>query len=198
MPDKYGSGSDRYCYPGSDTLVNLLGIRDQDLLTEAEAEFTAERYRTYQSSSDLSLQDFSLSHLKQLHHHLFQDLYSWAGELRDVDISKGDTRFCTWSRIEPEANRLLEQVPGLALCSSKSELVVTVADLFCELNLVHPFREGNGRALRFFFEEMLFAAGYSVTWPNISRESWIQANVAGVNLDLEPLKLIFSQAISEQ
>lgn len=156
MPDKYGSGSDRYCYPGSDTLINLLGIRDHDLLTEAEAEFTAERYRTYQSS-DLSLQDFSLSHLKQLHHHLFQDLYSWAGEL-----------------------------------------VVKVADLFCELNVVHPFREGNGRALRFFFEEMLFATGYSITWPNVSRESWIEANVAGVNLDLEPLTLIFSEAISEQ
>lgn len=74
MRDKYGVTQDKYCYPDSDVLVNLLNIRDANELADAEAEFTAHRYITYQSSIQ-ALSDFSLDHLKHLHHHLFQDLY---------------------------------------------------------------------------------------------------------------------------
>lgn len=195
MRDKYGVASDKYCYSGSDVVINLLNIRDPDILSEAEAEFTAERYRTYNPSQN-TLSDFTFEHLKHLHFHLFQDLYVWAGETRDVDISKGETRFCTWTRIEPEAQKLFNTIPDLAQCKNNNELIEKVADLFCELNLLHPFREGNGRVLRFFFEEMLYTLGYDITWPRISRQNWIDANVAGVNLNLGPLKVIFSRAIS--
>ena len=94
MRDKYGVANDKYCYPNSDVLINLLDIRDQELLDQAETEFTAERYRTY-TPTQHTIFDFSFNHLKSLHHHLFQDLYKWADETRDVDISKGNTRFCT-------------------------------------------------------------------------------------------------------
>lgn len=196
MRDKYGVAHDKYCYPDSDVLVNLLDIRDADALDEAEAEFTAERYRTYESSP-LLLSEFSFEHLKHLHYHLFQDLYEWAGQARDVDISKGYTRFCTWTRIEPEANKLFRTIPELVDCQEHDELIEKVADLFCELNLLHPFREGNGRVLRFFFEEMLYTIGYDVTWPKICQQDWIDANIAGVHLNLDLLKVIFNQAISE-
>lgn len=85
MRDKYGVASDKYCYCGSDVLINLINIRDPDLLSEAEGEFTAERYRTYNPSQN-TLSGFTFEHLKHLHFHLFQDLYDWAGETRDVDI----------------------------------------------------------------------------------------------------------------
>lgn len=114
-----------------------------------------------------------------------------------MDISKGDTRFCTWTRIEPEANKLFRTIPELADCQEHVELIEKVADLFCELNLLHPFREGNGRVLRFFFEEMLYTIGYDVTWLKISQQDWIDANIAGVHLNLDLLKVIFNQAISE-
>lgn len=196
MRDKYGVANDKYCYSNSDILINRLDIRDQDILDQAEAEFTAERYRTY-IPSQLSILDFSFEHLKALHYHLFQDLYEWAGQTRDVDISKGATRFCTWTRIEPEAQKLFRVIPALAKCENNDILIERVADLFCELNLLHPFREGNGRVLRFFFEELLYAIGYDVTWPKISQQDWIDANIAGVNLNLDLLKVIFNQAISE-
>lgn len=197
MRDKYGVTQDKYCYPGTDVLINLLDIRDAERLANAEAEFTAHRYITYESSI-LDCSDFSFSHLKSLHYHLFQDLYDWAGTLRDVDISKGDTRFCTWTRIEPEANKLFRELPALADCKRHNDLIEKVSDLFCELNMLHPFREGNGRVLRFFFEELLFTLGYNVTWPQISPQEWIEANIAGVNLNLDLLKVIFSKAISER
>lgn len=196
MRDKYGVTQDKYCYPDSDVLVNLLNIRDADKLAEAEAEFTAHRYITYESSI-LTLSDFSFDHLKHLHHHLFQDLYEWAGTVRDVDISKGDTRFCTWTRIEPEAKKLFQTIPALTDHESHDKLVEKISDLFCEMNILHPFREGNGRVLRFFFEELLFTLGYDVTWPKISQQDWIDANIAGVYANLDLLKVIFSQAISE-
>ena len=194
MRDKYGVEHDSYCYPGSNVLVNLLNIRDADELAEAETEFTAERYRTYEAQQ-LSLADFSFEHLQHLHHHLFQDLYKWAGQPRKVDISKGTTRFCTCSRIRPEANKLFSSIPALIDLNNAQDLVAKVADLYCEMNILHPFREGNGRVQRFFFEELLFTLGYEITWPPIAKDTWIDANIAGYDLNLEPLKAIFSQAV---
>lgn len=196
MRDKYGVVNDKYCYPNSDVLINLLDIREADELVQAETEFTAARYSTYEPSLR-PITDFTFEHLKYLHNLLFQDVYSWAGNPRDVDISKGRTRFCTWTRIQAESNKLFKTVPMLAMHQNIDELVESLADLFCELNLLHPFREGNGRVLRFFFEEMLFTLGYDVSWPEISQQDWIDANIAGVNLDLSLLKIIFGQAISE-
>lgn len=194
MRDKYGVGQDTYCYPGSDVLNNLLNIRDQQQLAQAEAEFTAERYRTYESQIQ-SLNDLSFEHLQCLHCHLFQDLFAWAGQVREVDISKGETRFCTCARIMPEAKKLFALIPRLGLLKAEQDLIAELASLYCELNILHPFREGNGRALRFFFEELLFTLGYELTWPQITKQQWIAANIAGYNTDLEPLKAIFTKGI---
>lgn len=194
MRDKYGISQDIYCYSGTDVLINLLNIRDIEVLEEAEIAFTTERYLSYQSDkSDIS--QFNFSHLKFLHLYLFQDVYEWAGKIRKVDISKGNTRFCTFSRIEPEAIKLFNNIPQLADHAHLTDLVKDLANLFCELNLLHPFREGNGRTLRFFFEEMLFVLGYEITWPAISQNDWVDANIAGVYLDLEPLIAIFTSAV---
>lgn len=194
MRDKYGVEHDSYCYLGSDVLINLLNIEDPQELAEAETEFTAERYRTYKSGQLLP-QDFSFEHLQHLHHHLFQDVYEWAGKVREVDISKGTTRFCTCTRIQPEARKLFATIPALAHLNNEHDLITKVADLYCEMNILHPFREGNGRVQRFFFEELLFTLGYELRWPQISKETWIDANIAGYDLNLEPLKAIFSQAV---
>jgi len=195
MPDKYGVLQDQYCYPGTDVLVNLLNIQDADVLAEAEAEFTAVRYRSYHSSIR-PLTDFTLQHLQALHFQLFQDLYLWAGQIRDVELAKGRTRFCISSRIEAEASKWFRQLPALAQNQSQQQLVGNIADIFCELNLIHPFRDGNGRAQRFFFEELLFALGYELIWPDLPQADWVNANIAGVDLNLEPLKKIFQQAIT--
>lgn len=90
-------------------------------------------------------------HLCHLHRVLFGEVYDWAGELRRVDIAKGTTRFCTSARIRPEAIALLAQIDRETLEQPAHERVVErVADLYAELNMVHPFREGNGRTQRLF------------------------------------------------
>ena len=108
----------------------------------------------------------------------------------------GYTRFCTASRIEPEAAKLFKLIPTLFESKQTGSFIHNVSDLFCELNLLHPFREGNGRTLRFFFEELLYVLGYDVEWPEISQQEWIDANIAGLHLDLSPLEKIFGQALT--
>lgn len=161
MRDKYGIGQDFYCYSGTDILINVLNIQDIELLEEAEIVFTTALYLSYQSELSL-LSQFDFSHLKFLHFYLFQDLYAWTGKVRDINISKGNTRFCTFSRIEPEAIKLLNTIPNLGCHSNLTDLIKYLAHLFCEHNLFHPFREGNGWTLRFFFEKMFFVLGYEI------------------------------------
>lgn len=95
---------------------------------------------------------------------MFGDLYEWAGQLRQIDISKSDTRFCTFSRIEIEANKLLNSLQQQHYFRDlePQQLIYKLADLYCELNVIHPFREGNGRTQRIFFEHLIAYCGYGI------------------------------------
>ncbi|WP_345780004.1 hypothetical protein [Luteibacter aegosomatis] len=99
--DKYGIEDDPYCYDGSSILRNLLDLRDDDALANAERDLTM----AAAEEMEFLLPPYSLKSLQDIHRHIFGDIYSWAGELRTVDISKGTTRFCTASRIVPESTK---------------------------------------------------------------------------------------------
>ena len=100
--DQYGTGQDSYCYDGSNVLCNKLNIEDDDELQKAEQALTE------LAALDIELQPppYDLSYLCAIHQQLFEDVYEWAGQIRTVDISKGNTRFCNCRRIEPEADKL--------------------------------------------------------------------------------------------
>jgi cell filamentation protein len=80
----------------------------------------------------------------------------------------------------------------LERCDSKGKLVTEIADIFSELNIIHPFREGNGRTQRFFFEELfsILILAVSVNWPDISKDEWVNANIQGYLGDLRSLNRI--------
>ena len=102
--DKYGTGQDPYCYEGTDILINNFDIHDEETLQEAEREFTTAAL----NDIEFSPPPYDLNYLQELHSLLFSHIYSWAGEIRTIDISKKDTRFCISSRIEPEANKIFQ------------------------------------------------------------------------------------------
>jgi cell filamentation protein len=79
---------DPYVYPGTSILQNRLGITDAAFLDKQERSLVVLRARR-----DIRRGSFDLSHLRAIHRHLFQDVYDWAGELRTVEISKGDQQF---------------------------------------------------------------------------------------------------------
>lgn len=195
MPDKYGTGLDPYCYPGTTTLRNLLNIRDSAVLERVDAEHALARAQEFKPDFD----ELGFAGLEQIHKYLFQDIYDWAGVIRTIDITKGATRFCTASRIDAEANRLFKNLANESLLMSLplDHLQARVAHYYCELNVLHPFRDGNGRALRLYFEVLMANAGHVVSWEGLSQRDWIGANIAGYSGDLEPLTQIFKSAIKD-
>lgn len=194
MSDKYGVSQDTDCYLNSSVLVNKLNIRDARELEAVEAELTQLRSESFEPD----FAAFDLGALMAIHRHLFQDIYSWAGQLRTVGISKGTTRFCSAQYIQKEADRLLARLQseqwleGLVL----PEFVAKIADYYCELNVIHPFREGNGRAQRLFFEAIALSAGYEMDWSQVNRDEWLDANIRGYFADLAPLQAIFARIVS--
>lgn len=194
--DKYGVGQDCYCYPGSDILRNRYGIQDVLKLEALERDLSG----AAASEIEFKLPPYDLACLKRLHRHLFQDLYGWAGEIRTVDISKGDTRFCNVARIEPEANKIFATLADRNWLEGleRDALVESVAEYYGDLNIVHPFREGNGRAQRLLFEHIIINAGFEINWWPVDPEKWRQANIDSVVCDYERMAAIFEKCIGSQ
>ncbi|WP_206379372.1 Fic/DOC family protein, partial [Pseudomonas viridiflava] len=92
--------------------------------------------------------------------------------------AKGGTRFCTCGRIDAEAQKIFDALQKDHWLSglNKERFCEKLAEYYCELNMIHPFREGNGRVQRIFSEHLALSAGYELDWENVSRDEWIQAN----------------------
>jgi cell filamentation protein len=196
MSDKYGTEQDKqYCYPDSGILINQLGITNEADLEAAEVDLTQTRIEQFEPNFN----DISFSALCGIHRFLFQDIYRWAGQIRSVDISKGDTRFANMARIEPEANKLFLQLKQENYLHnlSRTQFIARLAHYYCELNIIHPFRDGNGRTQRLMFEIICINVGYEVDWNSIERSEWITANIAAYHGQLGTLAQLFNRAITE-
>lgn len=195
MSDKFGEGRDPYFWSGIHVLRNRLDIREAERLHKAEVEFTALRAATI----ELGPARMGLPWLCAIHQQLFQDIFDWAGELREVDIYQGETRFCHFEYIENAGNELMQDLEDehyltdLAL----TEFIPRLAHYYCEINVLHPFRIGSGRAQRIFFEQLAIHAGFILEWGGIEPEEWQAANQAGALGDLLPLVEIFTKVVSE-
>ena len=106
------ANTDPYTYPEIDVLKNLRGIRDSLLLARFEAEATTRRIAELIRAPLLG--HFDAAHLQAVHHHIFQDVYSWAGEFRTVQIAKGGHVFSAAAFIEPALQSLLAKLAAEA------------------------------------------------------------------------------------
>jgi len=194
--DKYGTGDDPYCFPDSNVLRNVLNIENDTELEEAEELLT----ELAASQIEFKPPPYDLEYLKGIHQQLFVDLYEWAGELRTIDISKGATCFCSCNRIAPEADKKFRELKNADYYDNhdRSNLVTAVAEFYVELNMVHPFREGNGRAQRILFEHIIISCGFEFDLEGITQPEWVHANVAGVNCDYAPMAKLFARCIGNR
>ncbi|WP_433738161.1 Fic/DOC family protein [Pseudomonas putida] len=195
MVDKYGVGQDPYCYPNSGVLRNLLNIQDEEQLQKAErelSEIAVSNFRLLPPPYDLNL-------LQHIHKTLFADVYEWAGLRRTVNNRKDDTLFCAAERIDPEAGKIFKIMERASwfVGTNKAELVKNIAESYGDLNVVHPFREGNGRAQRILFEQIIINAGFAVDWWLIKDAAWVPANIAAVACDYRGLEAIFEHCIGD-
>ncbi|MFF0153256.1 Fic/DOC family protein [Micromonospora sp. NPDC005203] len=120
---------------------------------------------------------YGLDHLQAFHRRLFGDLYDWAGQTRTVDISKPGARFCHWRYIDDQVSTILSGLSkdGFLLGLKHEAFVETLAHYYGELNVCHPFREGNGRAIRSFLRQLGAAAGFLLDWSELSEADNIAA-----------------------
>jgi len=180
----------RYCYPNSFVLMNKLLITDEKQLNEAERKITAVRIFDLRKSPIRGC--FDLAHLQQIHKSIFRDIYSWAGQLRTVNIAKGN-QFCNCMYIESGSKPVFDQL------KEEDYLVGTPPDNICdklayylgEINVIHPFREGNGRAQRAFIVSLAQVAGYHVDFTNVSGPEMIEASAYAFDCNYSKMTDIF-------
>ena len=183
MTDRYdtaGNPEDEY-YPGTSVLINLEDIRDPEALLERETELQLAAYEAIFSSFDEGLTP-DLPFFYYLHHLTFSPLFVWAGRPRTVGIAKGGTPFCPPQNIDSMMSSLFTELErehwleGLDLDS----FIGRAAYYICEINAVHPFREGNGRAIRFYVDVLSAKARADIfDWTRSSADEYLQACVAG-------------------
>ncbi|WBB75384.1 Fic family protein [Micromonospora sp. WMMD1128] len=175
--------SDPYCWPGTDCLVNKLGLKDAATLRDTE--FRLVSIRDVQVARNIIPGNYGLGHLQAFHRHLFGDVYGWAGQTRTVDISKPGARFCHWRFIDDQVGTVLGRLSedGFLLGLKREPFVESLAHYYGELNVCHPFREGNGRTLRAFLRQLGAAAGYLLDWSELNAADNIAACLRHLNTD---------------
>jgi cell filamentation protein len=168
--------TDPYVIPGSECLQNLLGLTDLNELRTVEARIIS--IRDVELARTVLPGEYNLAHLQAFHHHLFQDVYSWAGQLRTVDIAKDGLRFGNWKFVDEQVSAVLAKLEDDNWLASlpRETFVVKLAFYYGEINAVHPFREGNGRAQRAFLRQLSAAAGWHLDWSELNKSDNIMAS----------------------
>jgi cell filamentation protein len=174
MTEGYDAFDDPYAYPGTSVLQNRLDIRDARILEAFEVEIS-----TLRAEEPLPHGAFDPAHYCRIHHHLFQDVYEWAGQYRTVRTSKGGNAFCYPEHIPAQMDALFRSIHcGEAFAQrSRSEFLREAVRFLGELNAIHPFREGNGRAQLAFLGLIGATAGYPFAFERIDRSAFLQAMI---------------------
>ena len=169
--------------------TNLLGMTDFADLEQAEA-FTFSIRATQIEQGSFNLTDFSLINFVGLHRHLFQDIYSFAGQFRDVQLMKGSTRFCQVQFMDAYASNLFTQLDIEPNWDSLEHAAKRLAYFKSELNMLHPFREGNGRTIRIFLQAFAKSKRFLWTYDKIDRDEYMQAMIRAVTSEDFLVKLL--------
>jgi cell filamentation protein len=184
--------NDPYVYPGTTTLRNRLGLTDPADLDRIERLYVTDR-----TTRGIPRGSFDLSRLRAIHHHRFQDVYDWAGELRTVEISKGDQQFqfrkYILTGMADVHGRLVRShfLKGLSSAQFAEQASVVIGDI----NSIHPFRQGNGRTQLQYLKQLAVSAGHSLNLVHIPASRWIEASISSHSADYRPMAAAIAAAL---
>jgi len=187
---------DPYTDPVTGALRNRLGLRTAEELQAAEREITHAALIFLKESPVPP--SYDLRHLCAIHRRIFGDVYDWAGQLRTVAIAKGSW-FCLPQYIESSAAEIFRALHGEDLLRGLPRDVFTerLTYYLGEVNAVHPFREGNGRAQRAFFEQLTSDAGFILDWQHLDADRNIAASAAIMHGDPAPMRKMLDELLRE-
>ena len=196
MKDLYNNINSKYCYKDSDVLINKMNLKKTKELLYYEAKITAAK------SLDLRQRgitgNFDKKHYLSIHYYLFEDIYPFAGKLREENISKGEFRFASWEYIESEHERLLEEIKNEKYFegTTKETLANRLAYYLSEFNVLHPFREGNGRTNREFIRQLALKNKYKLNFGKIEPEKILKASIKSI-VDYSDLESIILESLEK-
>ena len=194
MRDIYETYNSKYCYQGTTVLKNKLNIMNIEKLQTYEAKITAAKSLGLRKKGITG--DFDVKHIKQIHKYLFEDIYPFAGEFRTENIAKGEFRFAQSEYIKPELENLLNKLKKENYLEGldKKELAIKLAYYLAELNVLHPFREGNGRTNREFIRQLALKNGYKLDLKKVKAEQILEASIESI-VDTRKLEEIIYECI---
>ena len=171
-------------------LENKLGITESSELARMEEKLSKQRALELCETGALDrLEAGTFAALASIHRALFSDIYDFAGEKRTVNIAKGNFRFASVMYLDAALENI-ERMPQ----STFDEIV----EKYVEMNVAHPFREGNGRSMRLWLDGMLKKAlGQVVDWSRVDKEDYLQAMERSPVKDLE-IKALLKAALTDQ
>ena len=170
-------------------ITNKLGITDSPTLAREEERMSKKSAtRLFEQNLLNNMSSGTWTTLQDIHKILFQDIYDFAGELRTVNISKGNFRFVPVMYLS-EAVKTIESMPQ----NSFDEIV----EKYVEMNVAHPFREGNGRSMRLWLDHMLCVElQKTIDWSQIDKEKYLSAMERSPVNDLE-IKAVLGEALTD-
>lgn len=171
-------------------LENKLNITDQAELTREEERISKTRAKEMFESGYLNtLEPGTFETLKKIHEYLFEEIYEFAGILRKVNIAKGNFRFTPIAYLE-EAIKNIEKMPQ----STYEEII----EKYVEMNIAHPFREGNGRSTRIWLDLILRKElNLVVDWSNVDKTDYLLAMERSPIKDIE-IKELLKQSLTDK
>ena len=170
-------------------LENKLGITNSAELAREEERISKKKaVELFERGSLDKLAPGRFASLQAIHKALFEDIYDFAGELRTVNLAKGNFRFAPLMYLEA-ALESIDAIPQ----SSFDEII----EKYVEMNVAHPFREGNGRSTRLWLDQMLKAGiGQVVDWSRVDKEDYLLAMERSPIKDVE-IKVLLKAALTD-
>ncbi len=171
-------------------LENKLGISDQIELAKTKEKISKQKAKQLFDSGDIAKVEVgSFAGLSFIHAYLFGDIYDFAGRIRDVNIAKGNFRFAPLMYLEPSLKHI-DAMPQ----NTFDEIV----EKYVEMNIAHPFREGNGRATRIWLDLILKKEIRQVIdWNLVDKDDYLSAMQRSVVKDIE-IKVLLKPALTDQ
>ena len=172
------------------TLENKLNITHQVELAKAEEKISKQKAKQLFDSGDITQVEVgTFSGLSFIHAYLFENIYHFAGKIREVNIAKGNFRFAPLMYLEASLKHI-DTMPH----SNFDEII----EKYVEINIAHPFREGNGRATRIWLDLILKTEIKQVIdWNRVDKEEYLSAMQRSVVKDVE-IKVLLKQALTDQ
>lgn len=186
----------RYCYPGTNVLINKLDIKDRAKLEELENALIV--FKIYELRKKGITGNFDLKHLKSIHEYLLSDLYEFAGKLRTENIAKDNFKFADARFLEQEIIKLLNKLKEEKYLEKKNkkELSISLAYYLSELNVLHPFREGNGRVTREFIRQLALKNNYLLDLRKVEFNEILDVSIKSI-VDTKPLEDLIYKCLVE-